>query len=87
MVNQNTPVTGIFYCVRLCPLPLNLSLFKTKAHICTPKMAEDGLSLTLPPPMAYTKLYNKFPFSALHHVSLFEIYGPAAVPVMWILEV
>jgi hypothetical protein len=50
-------------------------------------MAEDGLSLTLPPPMAYTKLYNKFPFSALHHVSLFEIYGPAAVPVMWILEV
>jgi hypothetical protein len=51
MINQTTTVTGLFNSAHLCPLPLALCLLKPVAHVCTLKMAEDGLSVTLPLPM------------------------------------
>jgi hypothetical protein len=50
MVKLTTPVTGTVSLSHLCPLPPVLSLLKPTAHICTPKMAEDGLRLTVPLP-------------------------------------
>jgi hypothetical protein len=43
MVKQTTPVTGTVQAYLLSPA-LILCLFKAKAHVCTLKMAEDGLS-------------------------------------------
>jgi hypothetical protein len=42
VVNQNTPVPGTV-CAYLCPQ--FFCLLKLIAHVCTPKMAEDGLSV------------------------------------------
>jgi hypothetical protein len=50
MVNQTVPVTGTMSLSHLCPLPPVLSLLEPTAHVCTPKMAEDGLRLTVPLP-------------------------------------
>jgi hypothetical protein len=50
MVKLTTPVTGTVSLSRLCPLPPVLSLLEPTAHVCTPKMAEDGLRLTVPLP-------------------------------------
>jgi hypothetical protein len=45
MTIQTTPVTRTVYAyLTSLPLPLVLCLFKPVAHVCTLKMAEDGLS-------------------------------------------
>jgi hypothetical protein len=43
MTNQAIPVIGTVYAYLLSPA-LILCLFKAKAHVYTPKMAEDELS-------------------------------------------
>jgi hypothetical protein len=50
MVKLTTPVTGTVSLSHLCPLPPVLSLLEPTAHVCTPKVAEDGLRLTVPLP-------------------------------------
>jgi hypothetical protein len=58
MVKLTTPVTGTVSLSHLCPLPPVLSLLKPTAHVCTPKMAEDGLRLTVPLPPVSPAVYK-----------------------------
>jgi hypothetical protein len=62
--NQSTSMTGLFNYAYFWPLPPVLCLLKPIVHVCTLKMAEDELSLTLPLPTVCPKLCNKPPFSA-----------------------
>jgi hypothetical protein len=63
MVNQATPVTGLFMHI-LYPA-LSLCLFKPTAHVCSPKTAEDGLSAPSASSQGCPKPCDKPPLAAL----------------------
>jgi hypothetical protein len=72
--NQTTPATGLFNYAYLCPLP-PVPLFKSIAHVCTPKMAEDELSAYFASSHGMPEPCNKPPFSVFIMPLYFVFWG------------